>query len=234
MDFNTTIDVASLEALIGVAGIAILDCRFDLAAPEAGRQAYMRQHIRGARYADLNRDLSGPPTAGSGRHPLPAPDVFAARLGELGIGETAQVIAYDDASGAFAARAWWLLRWLGHARVAVLDGGLKAWLAAGGAVDAGEPDLRAAQRFTPRIDRQGVLSTTELIEARKDRRRLLVDARAPERFAGSVEPLDPVAGHVPGALNHPFAANLGPDGLFLAPAELKRRWLVRLAGAAPG
>jgi thiosulfate/3-mercaptopyruvate sulfurtransferase len=234
MHFTTTIDVASLKSLIGNPGVAILDCRFDLAAPGAGRQAYLREHIRGARYADLNRDLSGPVTSSSGRHPLPAPDLIAARLGELGVGDSSQVIAYDEANGAFAARAWWLLRWLGHAKVAVLDGGSRAWIAAGGALDSGEPQGGAVQRFTPRIDHEAVLSTVELIEALKDQRRLLVDARAEERFTGAVEPLDPVAGHVPGAINHPFAANLSGDGRFLPPDELERRWLARLAGAEPG
>lgn len=234
MHFTTTIDVASLKSLIGNPGVAILDCRFDLAAPGAGRQAYLREHIRGARYADLNRDLSGPVTSSSGRHPLPAPDLIAARLGELGVGDSSQVIAYDEANGAFAARAWWLLRWLGHAKVAVLDGGFRAWIAAGGALDSGEPQGGAVQRFTPRIDHEAVLSTVELIEALKDQRRLLVDARAEERFTGAVEPLDPVAGHVPGAINHPFAANLSADGRFLPPDELERRWLARLAGAEPG
>src|ERR1700690_692425 len=234
MEFKNTIDAASLKSLIGNPGVAILDCRFDLAAPEAGRQAYLREHIRGARYADLNRDLSGPVTSSSGRHPLPAPDLITAQLGELGVGDATQVIAYDQANGAFAARAWWLLRWLGHAGVAVLDGGFRAWVAAGGALDSGEPQGGAARGFTPRIDHEAVLSTAELIEALKDRRRLLVDARAEERFTGAVEPLDPVAGHVPGAVNHPFAANLSGDGRFLAPDELKRRWLARLPGAAPG
>src|ERR1017187_2926396 len=234
MHFTTTIDVASLKSLIGNPGVAILDCRFDLAAPGAGRQAYLREHIRGARYADLNRDLSGPVTSSSGRHPLPAPDLIAARLGELGVGDSSQVIAYDEANGAFAARAWWLLRWLGHAKVAVLDGGFRAWIAAGGALDSGEPQGGAVQRFAPRIDHEAVLSTVELIEALKDQRRLLVDARAEERFTGAVEPLDPVAGHVPGAINHPFADNLSGDGRFLPPDELERRWLARLAGAEPG
>jgi thiosulfate/3-mercaptopyruvate sulfurtransferase len=233
MDFQTTIDVASLQALIGRPGVAILDCRFDLAAPDAGRQAYVQQHIRGARYADLNRDLSAPVTSSSGRHPLPLPDRIAARLGELGVGETTQVIAYDQADGAFAARAWWLLRWLGHTRAAVLDGGFRAWVAAGGALDLGEPDGQVVLEFTPRIERQAVLSTAEVIEALKDPQRLLVDARAPERFAGTVEPLDPVAGHVQGAVNHPFGANLSGDGRFLPPSELRRRWMERLAGTAP-
>ncbi|MGO9424834.1 MAG: sulfurtransferase [Steroidobacteraceae bacterium] len=237
MDYRTSIDVASLKALIGTPAATVIDCRFDLAAPDAGRQAYLRGHIPTARYVDLNRDLSSPVAADSGRHPLPPPEHLAAQFGELGIGDGTQVIAYDEANGAFAARAWWLLRWLGHPEVAVLDGGLKAWLARGGELEPGEPSaaaaLPAAGRFTPRVDHRAVLTTAELIEALKDTRRLLVDARAPERFAGAVEPLDAVAGHIPGAVNHPFSANLGDDGHFLPPADLKRRWQARLAGVDP-
>ena len=200
--------------------------------PEAGLEAYLKGHIPGARYADLNRDLSSPVTADSGRHPLPAPDVFAARLGELGIGDDTQVVAYDDANSSMAARLWWLLRWLGHEAVAVLDGGFKAWVAAGGAVESGEAAGPSA-RFTPRIDPGAVLTTAEVERALEEGAALLVDARAAERFAGSVEPIDSVAGHVPGAVNHPFTANLGADGRFLPAAELERRWRERLAGKNP-
>ncbi len=237
MDYETSIDAASLKALIGNPAVAVIDCRFDLAAPDAGRQAYLRRHIPTARYVDLNHDLSSPVSADSGRHPLPPPERLAVRFGELGIGSGTQVIAYDEGNGAFAARAWWLLRWLGHPRVAVLDGGLNAWVAGGGGLESGEPSAAparpASERLTPRVDPHAVLSTAELIEALNDKRRLLVDARAAERFAGTVEPLDPVAGHIPGAVNHPFSANLSGDGHFLPPAELKRRWQARLAGIAP-
>jgi thiosulfate/3-mercaptopyruvate sulfurtransferase len=243
VDFRTTIDVGSLQALIGdgaIGGeaIVILDCRFDLAAPDAGRQAYLQQHIPTARYADLNLDLSAPVSAASGRHPLPTPERIARRLTELGVGDATQVIAYDESNGAFAARAWWLLRWLGHLRVAVLDGGMKAWVTAGGALESGEPGPNtrvsgARAPFIARIDPNAVISTPELIGALADPRHLLVDARAPERFAGTVEPIDAVAGHIPGALNHPFNANLSADGRFLPRAELERLWRERLAGKAP-
>ena len=234
MDFKTTIDAAALKVLIGGPAVAVLDCRFDLAAPEAGRQAYLRQHIPTARYADLNRDLSGPPAADSGRHPLPQPERIGARMAELGVGDGSQVIAYDDANGSIAARAWWLLRWLGHERVAVLNGGFKAWIAAGGALESGEPPRPApASTFTPRIESSAAVSTAELIGALGSPQSLLVDARTAERFTGAVEPLDPVAGHVPGAVNHPFSANLNSDGCFLPPAQLRRLWLERLAGTPP-
>ena len=168
---------------------------------------------------------------------MPAPDVFAARLGALGVGDDTQVVAYDDANSSMAARLWWMLRWLGHEAAAVLDGGFKAWVAAGGVVESGEarrPHRRSERaRFTPRVDPRAVLSTADLERALQAGTHLLVDARAAERFAGSVEPIDPVAGHVPGAVNHPFTANLGADGRFLPAAELERRWRERLAGKNP-
>jgi thiosulfate/3-mercaptopyruvate sulfurtransferase len=217
--------------------VVLLDCRFDLGKPGAGRQAYVTAHIPGARYADLNQDLASPVTADSGRHPLPSPGALHEFFASLGISDASQVIVYDDANGSFAARAWWLLRWLGHARVAVLDGGFKAWLASGGTVESGEPALESASgaaSFTTKPRPETVMTTAEVLQTLGDPNRLLVDARAPERFAGTVEPIDPVAGHVPGAVNHPFTVNLGPEGRFLPAAELRRRWLARLGGLPPG
>src|SRR5580698_266617 len=137
MTFTTLIEATALRDLIGKADVVVLDCRFDLANPDAGRSAFLAGHIPAARYADLNRDLSAPVTATSGRHPLPSPQELAVTFHRLGIRPDTQVIAYDDSAGAYAARAWWLLRWLGHEAVAVLDGGLKAWLAAGGVLESG-------------------------------------------------------------------------------------------------
>jgi thiosulfate/3-mercaptopyruvate sulfurtransferase len=234
MPFTTLIDVDALAALKVPA--VLLDCRFDLSEPRAGRRAFTAGHIPGARYADLNLDLSSPVTLGDGRHPLPRPDVLADFFAAAGIGDETQVIAYDDANGSIAARAWWLLRWLGKAPVAVLDGGFQAWIAAGGAVEAGEPPPApggAKPPFTVRLRPETVLTAADVQRALEDPRRLLVDARAAERFAGTVEPLDRVAGHVPGAVNHPFTANLTQDGRFLPADELRRRWLTRLRGTEP-
>jgi thiosulfate/3-mercaptopyruvate sulfurtransferase len=234
---KTLVDVSSLAEMLGRPRLAVVDCRFDLLHPEAGRRAYLAAHIPGARYADLNRDLSAPAGPQTGRHPLPDPDAFARRLESLGIGDDTQVIAYDEANGSFAARLWWMLRWLGHDAAAVLDGGWRAWTAQGGAQSDEvpvEPKNAARNRFTPRVDLEMVLSTADLEKAlRVPDSVLLVDARSPERYAGSVEPIDPVAGHVPGAVNHPFGDNLAADGRWLPAAELKRRWRERLGGRQP-
>ena len=229
MEFQTLIGVDSLRQLKDDPRLAIVDCRFDLMHPDAGRQAFRAAHIPGACYADLNRDLSAPTGPHTGRHPLPAPATFAAWLGTVGISNDSQVVAYDELNGSIAARLWWLLRWAGHREVAVLDGGFKAWTADGGALESGEPGPRS-ERFTPRIDAQAVVNTPETQRALQNPMFLLVDARAQERYAGSVEPIDPVAGHVPGAVNHPITLNLDPGGRFLPAAELGRRWQERLAG----
>lgn len=222
----------------------LLDCRFDLAAPEAGRKAYLEAHIPGALYADLNQDLSATPTAHSGRHPLPDPKRFAAWLRSLGVGPATLLVAYDEGSAAFAARAWWLARWIGHEPVAVLDGGLRAWVEHGGCLESGAPATAAREAGPHEATTRGpgtpagvaagaTVDSAEVQRALGCAARLIVDARAPARFAGRVEPVDPVAGHIPGAVNHPYTDNLGPDGRFLPRTELARRWRARLAGHAP-
>jgi thiosulfate/3-mercaptopyruvate sulfurtransferase len=233
--FTTLIDAAALRGLVGKPDTAIVDCRFDLMNPEAGRRAYLEGHIPGARYAHLNRDLSAPMTPSSGRHPLPAAADFAATLNRLGVGRAIQVVAYDDSSGAFAARAWWLLRWVGHQAVAVLDGGIKAWIGSGGALESGEakprpPATAGGGRWDPQLDTAAVIDTAEVEVRLADPSFLLIDARAPERYAGSVEPIDAVAGHIGGAVNHPFSANLAADGRFLPAPVLRQLWEKRLAG----
>jgi thiosulfate/3-mercaptopyruvate sulfurtransferase len=228
MPHHTLIDAAALKSLTPSADVAIIDCRFDLQDVNAGRAAFLAGHIPGARYADLNRDLSSPVTATSGRHPLPDPGVFARRMGELGVGAKTQVIAYDAANAAYAARLWWLLRWVGHEAVAVLDGGYAAWLAAGGAVETGSGADAAVKPFSAKPGSAPSIDTAKLAATLGSARHLLIDARAAERYAGKVEPIDPVAGHVPGALNHPFSENLDAAGKFLAPEELQRRWRARL------
>jgi thiosulfate/3-mercaptopyruvate sulfurtransferase len=232
--FTGLIDVHALRAMLGDPGVAVLDCRFDLVQSGAGRLAWLAGHVPGARYADLDRDLAAPVGPGTGRHPLPERTAFAARLASWGIGSDSQIIAYDDSGGAYAARAWWMVRWLGSTRVAVLDGGFKAWVAAGYPLESG--GAGEAPTACPKFDTRAgeeALGSAEVAAALRDPGRLLVDARAPERFAGDVEPLDAVAGHVPGAVNHPFGWNLGADGRFKAPAELRRLWLERLAGRPP-
>jgi thiosulfate/3-mercaptopyruvate sulfurtransferase len=233
--FTTLIGAADLRDLVGNPDIVLIDCRFDLMNPDGGRRAYLEGHIPGARYADLNRDLSAPIAAASGRHPLPAPEDFAATLERLGIGRASQVIAYDDSAGAFAARAWWLLRWVGHPAAAVLDGGLKAWISAGGILESGEsmalPGAPAAgRRLSAQVDATAVIETAEVEAGLKDPAFLLIDARAAERYSGAVEPIDAVAGHIAGAVNQPFLANLAADGRFLPAPVLRRLWEKRLAG----
>ena len=228
---SSLIDAQSLMAkLEQQASLVLLDCRFDLANPDAGETAFREAHLPGARYVHLDRDLSSPVSATSGRHPLPTPEALAQRLGEWGIDQHSTVVAYDDAGGAFAARAWWLLRWIGHQEIAVLDGGLANWVAEGGPMSntATTTDARSAYPLTePAMALKGAPEILDNIERQQF---ALIDARAPTRFAGEQEPIDPVAGHVPGALNRPFNDNLTPEGRFKNSDVLREEWIALLQG----
>ena len=227
--FSALISAASLAASLGERALVIVDCRASLQDPGAGRAAYAEGHLPKAVFADLLDDLSGPiEPSKTGRHPLPPVDSFVSRLRAWGIGSASQVVAYDDAGGAFAARLWWMLRWLDHDAVAVLDGGLQAWVAAGLPLDIEVP-LRPASDFTPRVQQRLLVSASELLQSAPHK---VFDARAPERFRGEVEPIDPVAGHIPGAENLPFAENLA-GGSFRSATELRERFDAALAGTAP-
>jgi thiosulfate/3-mercaptopyruvate sulfurtransferase len=229
---TSLIDAAALAKQLESPNLALIDCRFDLAAPAAGAAAYLAGHIPGAVYAHLETDLSDRPGPGTGRHPLPSPARLAQRLGAMGVDANSQIVAYDAANGSMAARLWWLARWLGLRHVAVLNGGFSAWVAAGGAVQAGDAQPRG-RSFAPSIDAAAAVTTAGVMNALQDPRLRLVDARAEERYAGTVEPIDARAGHVPGALNYPFMRNLTADGRFHPAAELRRRWLEFLAGTRP-
>ncbi len=200
-----------------------MDCRFDLADPGAGRASYHSAHIPGAVYLHLDEDLAAKPTSSSGRHPLPEPQALAKRLGAAGVGPSTQVVVYDDSSGAIAARAWWLLKWLGHDRVAVLDGGLRAWLEAGFPADD-RPVSPQRRRFEPNTRPHMWVDTEAVRQRLDDERSVLLDARATPRFLGETEPLDKVAGHIPGATNHPFTDNLDERGRFLPAHILRNRY----------
>lgn len=222
------------ETLAGRGGeTVIIDCRFDLADPGAGRRAYEAAHIPGAAYADLDRDLAARPGPETGRHPLPDPDTLAATFGRLGIGAGTRVVVYDGAGGGIAARCWWLLRWLGHDDVQLLDGGFAAWQAAGLPVEAGVRE-NAPVAFVPSPRHDRVLSTAALVDAiGRGESGFLVDARDRARYRGENEPIDPVAGHVPGALNLPFSDFLGADGRWCGPESRLETWRRALPGGVP-
>jgi len=235
--YTTLIGVADVAPHLEDAGWVSIDCRFELSRPGWGEEAWAAGHIPGALYAHLDRDLSGPRTAGSGRHPLPDPGALAGLFSRFGIDAGVQVVAYDQGPGAYAARLWWLLRWLGHSRVAVLDGGFAAWERARlpvSTVSRPRPPRRFEARPNP-----GWVVTTEAIGAALASgalgraEPLLIDARGADRFAGENETIDPVAGHIPGAHNHPFSGNLDALGRFRSPDELRRAWTASLRGRAP-
>jgi len=221
--YTTLIEPTELVEIMADPRCAILDCRFDLAQPDWGASLYAAGHIPHALYAHLDRDLAGTVRAGTGRHPLPSPAEWQRTLSRWGIDAGVQVVAYDQGNGAYAARLWGLMRWVGHTNVAVLNGGYAAWVAAGQPVSVAV-DVRAASHFTPRASALHTLETDEIERALAHQEILLVDARAADRFAGENEKIDPVAGHIPGASNQPFAANLDAQGRFLTASALRKRW----------
>jgi len=224
MAFTTLIDPETLQRHLEHPDWVVVDCRFSLSDPEYGRRAYREAHIPGAVYAHLDEDLSGPIVPGrTGRHPLRDPEQLARKLGGWGIDNRTQVVAYDDAGGAFAARLWWLLGWLGHDAVAVLDGGWPRWVREGRPVRGGI-ETRTPRTFVPRIRPERVVSADEVLQHLHDPAWRLLDARAPARYRGEQEPIDPVAGHIPGAVNAPFAENLTPDGTFRPSEQLRQRF----------
>lgn len=211
-------------------GCVIVDCRFFLDDPDAGLEDYVESHIPGAVYADLDNDLSSPITIGSGRHPLPDADQFAMFLARSGWTPGKLLVAYDDAGGAVAARLWWLMKYFGHDGAALLDGGIRAWRAAGFDLDSGGQFATAQAVASYQVREDLVISVTEVGEALNRNRIVLADARAPERFSGEIEPIDSVAGCIPGSVNYPYNWNLSRDATFKAVEEI-RDGMLDLAGS---
>ena len=237
MHHTTLISAEQLQSLgTGGAPLMVFDCSFELMKPEAGDQLFRAAHIPGAVRADLDRHLSaaaGAPSASGGRHPLPTREHFAAWLGSVGFHNQMQAVVYDRQGANYCGRLWWMLKWAGHENVAVLDGALEAWYAVGGVVTSGPPSVHKPRRFALRPQCAVLATTAQVLEALGRATQSIIDARAPARFRGEVEPLDPVAGHLPGALNRPFGHNLGADGKFKPPAVLKAEFLELLDGRDP-
>jgi thiosulfate/3-mercaptopyruvate sulfurtransferase len=219
MDARLLVGTGALANALGQDDVVVFDCRHDLSNPGAGRVAYAAGHIVGAHFLDVDEDLCGRPNGRNGRHPLPARAAIAARLGAFGVGPTTQVVGYDASGGIYAARLWWTLRWLGHPRVAVLDGGWNAWCAEGRPVTTAASVPRPAALEAGHGD--SVVRADEIVATLGSDRLLVIDARSPDRFRGENETIDPVGGRIPGAVNRFFQGNLDPDGRFCAPEALR-------------
>jgi thiosulfate/3-mercaptopyruvate sulfurtransferase len=228
MTYTTLISTTDLAPHLADPDWAIFDCRFSLADPERGRRDYVYSHIPGAIYAHLNEDLSSPIVPGvTGRHPLPPIDVLTSALSQWGIDDRVQVVAYDDSGGGIAARLWWLLRWLGHEAVAVIDGDWRKWASEDRAVN-NHKESRPARSFVPRPRSDLLISTAEVESKMHEAGYKLFDSRTAERYRGENETIDPIAGHIPGAISAPYPDNLDPDGSFRSDEELRARFTALL------
>jgi len=232
MNYRTVVSAAQLHAILESPELVLFDCRHDLMKPDAGAAAYATSHIPGARFAHSDKDLSGPKNGKTGRHPLPDPRVLAQWLGANGVDATKQVVAYDSAGGASATRLWWMLRWLGHDRVAVLDGGWEGWVAAGFPTTDQAPAAQATV-FNPAPKGNIHVDVDYVLKHLGDPGVVVLDARAPERYRGETEPIDPVAGHIPGALNRLYKTNLDSEGRFKSPEVLRSEFLAFLGETRP-
>ena len=232
MTYNTLVSASTLHQQINDPQWIIVDCRFSLANSEAGSYAYRHGHISHARYADLNNNLSSAITDFTGRHPLPDFGLLAKKLGAWGITNNSQVVCYDDTGGTFAGRLWWLLRCLGHDNVAVLNGGIQHWQQQGFALTTHLPTLKPVT-FRPYLNSVHWLNALQVQNSLARKAICLIDARTPERYRGEQEPIDPVAGHIPGALNRPFQLNLDNTGLFLSAESLSSQFKTLIGTTAP-
>ena len=240
MPYTTLIAVPELQTLL-ISGkpCMVFDCSFDLTQTDSGLAMYQQAHIPGAVYAHLDTALSvkGDPAAtgaaSGGRHPLPSRETFAAWLGSIGFNNTMQAVVYDRQGANYCGRLWWMLKWVGHANVAVLDGGLQAWQASGAGVSAGMEPAKNASNFALAPAHNALVAMDKVAKNLGRAEQTLIDARGAPRFRGEVEPLDPVAGHIPGALNRPFTANLGEDGKFKPAEQLRAEFLTLLGNRDP-
>lgn len=234
MHYETLISADGLARLLaGPRPPLVLDCSFELTDPQAGRRVYAEGHVPGAHYIHLEETMSAPATGRNGRHPLPDRDGFASHMAGLGANEDTQVVAYDNSGGMYAARLWWLMRWIGHAGVAVLDGGLNAWKTAGRGVERESAMAAAPGMLRPRTPLTRVVPYEAVRANLQTKELLLLDARAPDRFRGENETIDPVGGHIPGACNRLFRDNLDAAGYFRKPEALRREFEAVFAGRAP-
>ena len=226
MNYTTLISTAELAKHLGEHDCVIVDCRHMLTDVEAGERAYRAAHVPGAHFLHIDRDLSGTKNGGNGRHPLPPIPVLAETFGHIGVNAGTQVVVYDQNSGMWASRLWWMLQWLGHERVAVLDGGFDKWLAEQRAVTADLPNAHPTT-FLPRPPAPTATSS-EIVQHLGDGSLTILDARAPERYRGDMEPIDLVAGHIPGAINRPYTINLTPQGTFKSAEALRHEFEAQL------
>ncbi len=250
--YTTLISVAQLQALqqASPSNVMVFDCTFELTRPSAGPEQFAQSHIAGAVYANLDTNLSAPhgapghhgetmtaadmgEPASGGRHPLPSRERFAMWLSQIGFGNHMQAVVYDRNGVNYAGRLWWMLKWAGHDATAVLDGGLQAWQAAGGAIESGQPVSHFQSNFELNPPLRELKTADQVLQS-LGQQQTIIDARAPARYRGEVEPLDPVAGHIPGALNRPFATNIDTNGHFKPAAQLRAEFDALLAGRAPG